>query len=432
MNFSNILKNKKLILYILIGIAVFFVLVFLGIIPGLKKDKEGSATEITLKFWGTDPADYFADLISSYQTANSNIKIEYKQIDADNYESSLINALASQNGPDILMIKNNWVLKHSDKLYPIPATWLSVSQLKEGFSDVVAKDMVYQDKIWGLPLWIDTLALYYNKDIFNSANIAFSPTTWQEFQETVRSLTEKSLTYDITQSGAALGTSKNIENSADILSALMIQAGADISDETGKANFDNDVSEQALSFYTSFSNPSSLYYSWNNNMPDSIEAFAQGKVAMILDFSSAQKKIQEQNQYLNYGISSFPQSVKNASILKYYSKYWSLGVSAISSNPTAAWSFIFYLVNADQARQYLAKANLPPSSRILVKEMKNNENIGIFVNQVLSAKSWAQVYPEENSEIFKNMIQLVISGKSTIETALKQAQDEINSLIISN
>lgn len=430
MELSKIFKNRKTLLYILIGIAVFFILVFLGIIPGLKKDNGGGGDgEISLKFWGTEPSEYYSDLISNYQSLHSNVKIEYKEISEANYEDTIINALAGQNGPDIFLIKNNWVLKHFDKLSPIPSTWLTVSQLKDGFPDVVAQDMVYQGKIWGLPLWIDTLALYYNKDIFNSANIAFAPTTWQEFQEAVRSLTQNSLSYDITQAGTAMGTSANIDNSSDILSALMIQAGSSISDSEGQVDFNSDAVKQALSFYTSFSNPSSLYYSWNNNMPNSLEAFAQGKVAMVIDYSSARQKIEEQNPYLNYGIGSFPQSVKNASVLKYYAKYWSLAVAGSSQNSDASWSFIFYLVNADQARQYLEKADLPPSSRILVKEMSNDEDLGVFTKQVLSAKSWVQVYPEENSDIIKNMIQLVVNGKSTVENALRQAQDEINNLI---
>jgi multiple sugar transport system substrate-binding protein len=433
MDFTNILRNKKLILYIIVGIVVFFVLVFLGIIPGLKKDNNGEGggdvAEINLKFWGVDPEEYYTDLIISYQSVHPDVKIEYKQVDLDDYEDKLVNALAGKKGPDVLMIKNNWVLKQADKLSPILPLRFSAKQLEESFPEVVVKDMVYQEKIYGIPLSIDTLALYYNKDIFNSAAISFPPTTWQEFQEVARNLTQKSLTSDLVVSGAALGTSKNIKNADDVLAALMIQSGSSISDGSGVVNFSDDQAKQALSFYTSFSNPASLYYSWSNLMPDSLEAFAQGKTAMMIDFASAQQKIEGKNQNLNYGIAPFPQSVKNASNLKNYSQYWSLSVSAVSSNQSAAWEFIFYLVNRDQAKQYLAKSNLPPSSRILIKEMINDEKLGLFAKQALSAKSWTQSQPEKNSQVFKNMIELVVSGRLGISEALSQAQDEINNLI---
>lgn len=432
MNVGNLTKSQKIVFYIGGGIILVILLMILGVLPGLKKSNPnngGGTGSVNLEFWGIDSEDTFHDILSSYMAVNKSVQVTYKQINPDTYESDLINAMASQRGPDVLMIKHNWVPKHFEKLYPIPTASLSIKQFQDGFVDVAGQDLIYQGKIWGLPLWVDTLALYYNKDIFNSAAIALPPATWQEFQDISRQLTEKSVTGEIEKSGAALGTAKNIDNATDILSVLMLQAGTKITDVDGKAVFNSDQGQQALSFYTSFSNPASLYYSWNNVLPSSLDAFSQGKVAMIIDYASAREQLKDKNPYLNYGIAPLPQSAKNSSDVINYADYWALSVSALSSNQTAAWNFVFYLTGSQPAKSYLTKTNQAPAGRLLIKDLLNDEQIGVFAKQALSAKSWLQINPEKNSQVFQNMIESIVSGRLNINSALEQAVDEVNKTI---
>lgn len=428
MNLQNLTKQQKILFGIVTVIVIFIILVVLGIIPGLKKSTtgpDGSSSAIELEFWGIDKPEAFQGLINDYQANNSGITINYIQVNPDNYEEKLIDALASRRGPDVLMIKHNWLPKHFEKLYPIPAANLSVKELREAFADVAADDMVYQGKIWGLPLWIDTLALFYNKDIFNSSGIALPPTTWQEFQNLSRSLTEKNINGEIQRAGAAIGTSSNIDNSADILSLLMIQAGSSITDTNGVGAFNDELGKQAVTFYTSFANPASLYYCWNNSLPESFSAFSQGKVAMVLGYNSDKAKIESKNPYLNYGVALMPQSAKNPDVVKNYADYWALTVSATSQNPTLAWNFIFYLVNSQQAQRYLTVTQKAPASRILIKEMQKDEKIGVFAKQSLSAKTWLQNNPENSSVVFKNMVESIVRGYLTLSNAVAQAAGQI-------
>jgi multiple sugar transport system substrate-binding protein len=428
MDLKNLTKQQKILFGIVAAVVIFIVLVILGIIPGLKTNNTGpggSSITTELEFWGIDKPDVFRVLIDDYQATNAGVKINYVQVNPDNYEEQLIDALASRRGPDVLMIKHNWLPKHFEKLYPIPATSLSVKELREAFADVAADDMVYQGKIWGLPLWIDTLALYYNKDIFNSAGIALPPATWQEFQNISRSLTEKNINGDIQRAGAAIGTSSNIDNSADILSLLMLQAGSTITNANGIGIFDDDLGKQAVTFYTSFANPASLYYCWNNSLPESFSAFSQGKVAMVLGYNSDKAEIEAKNPYLNYGVALMPQSAKNPLAVKNYANYWDLTVSATSQSPASAWNFVFYLANSQQAKKYLVATQKAPATRILVQEMQKDENIGVFAKQSLSAKTWLQNDPEHNSAVLKNMIESIVRGYLTLNNAVTQAAEQI-------
>lgn len=420
-------KEQKIIFFVFSAILIIIVLMVLGILPGLKKSQKGEkAAEVTLEFWGIDPEEVFKDLIYRYQTAFPQIKINYRQIDPLNYESKLIDALASRKGPDVLMIPHDWLLKHWEKLYPAP--YITPKEIKETFPEVVAQDLIFNNQVYGLPLWIDTLALYYNKDLFNGAGIALPPRTWQEFQETVRLLTKKDVTGKIEKAGTALGTANNISYAPEILALLILQTGSPLTDEKGELIFEKEKALNALNFYLSFANPLSLNYSWNNYLPNDLEAFAQGKVAMIFAYSADRKKISAKNPYLNYGISYFPQASLNFEQIKNYADYWALAVSAVSPHYQIAWHFISFLADNNQARYYFEKTLKPPARKILIQETKEDEEVGIFSYQALSAKSFFKKDPQKYRQIFQNIIESINKGQLTPERALDQLVEEIKNL----
>jgi len=121
--------------------------------------------------------------------------------------------------------------------------------LKNNFIDQVSKDVVWPippavpggvspgDAIYGLPLTVDTLVMYYNKDLLNSAGIPEPPNNWKTFQESMRKLVKLDREGNILVSGAAIGTGANVERAGDILSLLMMQNGAKMTDDYGYATF---------------------------------------------------------------------------------------------------------------------------------------------------------------------------------------------------
>lgn len=427
MNFNQLSKSQKIIF----GIVIFFILLFIsvltGILPGLKITNNGAGgLSGEVQFWGIDSEDAFSEDIDSFNSIYPNISVVYKEFNPNSYEVDLLDALASGNGPDLLMIGHNWTPKHFEKLAPIPSKWLSIKNFKELFVDVASNDLIYNNQIWGLPLFVDTLGLYYNKDIFNTVGLALPPDNWDNFQKYTIQLTEKSLAGQIIRAGASMGTTNNIVEAQDILITLMMQSGAEIVSSNGTADFNSEAGRNALSFYTGFANPTNTSYSWNSNMPDSLEAFSRGQSAMMIDYLSANNKIQELNPYLNYGITSLPQL--NSNLAKNTADYWALSVSKMSKNPEASWQLAFYLTDSLQAENYNRNFNRPPARRDLISKMIGEEVIGVFANQSLSAKSWLNYNPSRTKVILKEMIDAVSNGRFSISQALSQAVNEINSL----
>src|SRR4030043_2137707 len=117
--------------------------------------------------------------------------------------------------------------------------------------------------------------------------------------------------------GASIGTVKNINRGSDILMMLMLQTGAEmINLKRGEATFDEQVSAggqmyqpglNSLQFYTNFADPSKKSYTWNNYLDYSIDAFSQGKSAMMINYSFHISTIKAKQPHLRFGIAPVPQ-----------------------------------------------------------------------------------------------------------------------------
>ena len=252
------MPKGRIILIVILGIVIFGVLlIFLGIVPGLQKNDPKNQI-VSLDFWGVFSR---RDVMEKATSIIPGFKVSYKEMDPKTYEADLINALASGTGPDVFMVHNSWIPKHKDKLIPVTAEDLGISSLRDLYPTVVAQDFAPDIYIYALPLWMDNLALFYNKDIFDQKGILFPPKDWKEFQDAVSQIKEIDSSGNIILPGASMGgSSKSVFKSQDILSVLMLQTGVEmVSDDFSRATFASDGVE-ALDFYIDFSNPKSEFY----------------------------------------------------------------------------------------------------------------------------------------------------------------------------
>src|SRR5207253_1111406 len=100
-----------------------------------------------------------------YQALHPNVQIQYTEQDIASYESDLIDALASGQGPDIFSINNSWLPKYIDKIAAAPDKTFTYKDYRDTFVDTAVQDFTKDNKIYGTALSVDSLALYYNKDI---------------------------------------------------------------------------------------------------------------------------------------------------------------------------------------------------------------------------------------------------------------------------
>ncbi len=424
-------------LYIIVGVLMVavFILIFFLVFGGLNKSEQ----RIELEFWGVfDNPRAYEEAIRTFRQANPFINVRYVPFPFEEYEKAVIDALASGRGPDIWMIQSSWLPKHKDKLYPLPQDDKGLNyklvNFRQDFVDVAETDLVNNGQIYALPIYVDTMVLYYNKDLLNSAGISQAPKDWDEFNEAVKILTKKDSRGNIEKSGAAIGTARNINRSTDILMLLMMQSGVEMTDRTrNEATFANPISfqnigETALQYYTDFANPQKTVYSWNNNLFYSIDAFVTERVAMMFNYSHHIQTIRAKAPRLNFDVALMPQ-LKDTPSRVDYANYFAPAVSASSKNKAAAWKFLVHLASKEGSLSYLRQSLRPSARRDLIDFQKTDPDLGVFAKQSLTARSWYQVDSSAIEKIFADMIEGVVFRRATVPEALRAAEDKITVLM---
>lgn len=435
----------------LLGVALLLML--LGVLPGRKLEEErGFSANLTV--WGVfDTRKVWKDLEGSFNRNNrvgGSVKIRYRQIPFDEYEEELLNALAAGRGPDMFYIHNPWLPKFIDKVAPMPQTqgeenvWTTFPQYQEAFVDVVSDDFTREQTIYAVPFYVDTLALYYNRDMLNAVGIAEPPETWEEFQEAVERLTILDINGNIIRSGAAIGTARNINRSTDILGLLMLQTFGDLSIVDVERNIvnlsrsfrvDGDrifPGTEALRFYTDFASPALASYTWNRNQHYSIDAFLEENAAMMFNYSHHIATIENRAPQLNFSVTRAPQLAELVEQRRAidYASYFGLAVSGSVTQEkyVPAWRFVEYLMTPQAQRVYQEATDRPPARRDMVDEARGRLHYEIFADQSLTARSWFQPDAIRVETILADMIESVIDG-TAVREALVRAEGQIEVLL---
>lgn len=340
---------------------------------------------VTLTYWGLwEDEQILRPVLDEYKKIHPNIEIVYSRQSHKQYRERLQAAINRGEGPDIFRFHNTWVPMLSAELAPADKTGYTAAEFGQTFYPVAVKDLVVGGKVYGVPLMIDGLGLYYNEDLLRAAGVT-PPSSWEDFRKSALTLTVKDQSGQIVTAGTALGTANNVEHFSDIVTLMFLQNGASPKNPTSKE------AQEALSFYRLFAEkPNNV---WDGTMDNSITAFATGKVAMIFAPSWQAFTIKQTNPNLKFQIIPVPQ-LPGTTIT--WASYWVEGVSSKSKHQSEAWEFLKFLSSKDslvtmytEAAKDKSRMFGEPYSRIdLAQTVVNDPLVGTYVRQAPTAQSF--------------------------------------------
>ena len=431
--------------------------------PFAKKPAQLNPVKLTV--WGVyENNDDLKILFDKYTQIHPTISFEYRKFRPDEYEKQLLEAWAEDRGPDIYFLPNNLIGKYQNKITPLPqqitlpyrevksggigsfqktdiidyvkkVSTISLNGLIQNFPEVIYRDNVKDNQIYGLPLSLETMALFYNKEILDNANIPLPPQTWIEFNDMVKNITLLDENNNFIQSGVALGAVDNITNASDIVALLIMQNGIPIVGDNNKISFgqedDLNLTVQAINFFNDFSNPIKEVYSWNKEQNEAIEAFKSGQTAFFFGYPNHIEEIQK-NPKINFGVTKIPQISKNYNHVN-LANYWVMTVSHKTISADPAWGFIDFAIQPENVKMYLEQTQKPTAIRSLIEEQKQNLKIGPFAEQILTAQSWYRGNDAEMAESYiLNMIKQIKEENlslDAIKSLIQLTASQINQTI---
>lgn len=428
------MSNFQLIALVLFG---FFILLGVGVFAafgGLLGGK--SIGPVTV--WGTLDANTVNTMLGTLKSSDKTFaSVTYVQKDPSTYDADLVNAMASGQGPDLFLVSQDDVYSFANKITPISYADFSQSQFENSFIDE-GQIFLTPNGSLALPLLIDPLVMYWNKNLFAAAGLADPPQYWSDFLTVAPKITSLDANANVQQSAVALGTWKNVDNAKAILSALFMQAGDPIVAissagtptpvfGTSPPNAAANPAESALRFYTEFADPSKTTYSWNNALPDSATAFVNGNVGAYFGFASEYSTLAARNPNLSFGVAPLPQLEGDTTHLT-FANITGVAISRTAANPAGALAVAEHLTDQQAISLLAGQIFLPPVRRDVVVDTSNNAVAAVFVQSSLIAESWLDPAPASTDTIFENMVEEVLSGANEPASAVAGASQSFNQL----
>jgi ABC-type glycerol-3-phosphate transport system substrate-binding protein len=430
------MKNFQLIIIIVfIALAIFGVLVFSGAIPIGNNNTPGSLGTVIL--WGTVKGSTMTSLLEEFNKANPTFVVKYAQKSVESFDQDLLEALADGTGPDMFFLPENLAFHYSNKIVTIPYSSYPLASFKNNFAG--AGEVFLTSKgILAFPLSIDPLVMYYNRSMLDANGIIYPPVFWDDLTSLAPKLTKKDDSNKITKSAIALGHFSNITHAKDILSALFMQAGNKIvTEKDGVFNsalnaFTSNPKynlSSILKFYTDFADPNSDVYSWNKSFPNSDNAFSKEDLAFYFGFASELLSLVSRNPNQNLAVAPFPQ-IKDASFKLTGAQVLGIALLASSKNLNTAFTAASLLATGNFASEFALATGVAPARRDLLKIKPADAYSPIFYDSALYARSWLDPSSGDTDNIFRNMIDGVLSNNMTVENAISDANSRLDLLLL--
>lgn len=467
------MSKKNIILFIL-GTLVLSACIFEGLYYFRNQNQQKSLVkakepvEVTLEFWGLwDSSDKWQPIIDKFESQTHNwngqdvkVKINYTKKDISSYEEEVKKSYAGGKSPSIFMINNYWLPRYVSQLEPLTGNsayideygLLDYEKLQDIFPMNILQTVFYGDnQMYALPTYSDSLALYYNKDLFQKAGIANPPTTWDELKADVKKMTLVDRKNVIKQSGIAMGTGKSVSRSCDILSLLVMQGGGKIINQAGDIDFNKTVGVNtsqgvqqrepgltALQFYMEFSDPNKEIYAWNSDEENSLQAFADGKAAMMIGYAYQKDNLLALKPDLNYGIAPIPQLADSTPMditnvwMPVVSNQKSCVVTGGSSYNVdcdkIAWSFLSFANQPENISQYLLSTGKASTRIDLIAQQSNNDDkVSAFAKQANIVRSYNK-FDDKIDTIFTDMLDKIYGNRSGWKQEANNAVAQIEGL----
>lgn len=310
-------------------------------------------TELQLWRWpGTETEDaYLQQLLADFTTSEPTVAVE--MVIPDNYSRRLQTAFSTDAAPDIFLL-NLYQLPDfvaAGHIAPLPANFDQTDRLYPH----IQRAIVFDDHAYCVPQFTYTLALFYNRTLFDAVDMAYPDTNWQweTLQTTAAALT------DLEANRYGLVLSADVSRWA----AFLVQAGATLpSPADPQREIDTPAANSALQFYTSLvleahaATPSTLSSQWPG------ETFARGDAAMMIEANWAIAYLDNETPDLDYGVAVLPMGPAGNGTISFTTCY---AIAQQSENQMAAARLLAHLTTPEAETGWFPNHNTLPTQSIL-------------------------------------------------------------------
>ena len=367
------MKINKVLLFLMVSVTLLLVTACQGM-PATETVREVEVTVevpaddgvVTIEYW-----QYFFDarvdamnrLIQQFEAANPDVRVVHNSdIPYDQFRDKIAASAPAGVGPDVVTLFYGWVPAWVDAGYlvPLPEDEFPASMIESEFSPMVSNSK-FQGQYWTIPTAVRTLALFWNKDIFEAAGLdpEAPPADLETFLAYAQQLTE----YDDAGNIATQGFAPALPGQSHhwFREVLLRQYGGVPYSEDNKTVTWN--SQEGCEAFKWLSDLEVVHKTGSNDLfEDATQAFLQGKSAMHIDGSFRLGSIATNAPDLNFGVTELPQ---HNGVKSTFGSYWTHGLTQRAAGDAkrmeAATRFLKFITSPEAGTLWVGKVGELPA-----------------------------------------------------------------------
>jgi multiple sugar transport system substrate-binding protein len=380
------------------------------------------ADQVTINLWTIDkPGEYHYKMAEEFAAKNPDIKVNVRSVQFPDMVNELAKAMATGEAPDVTYIDNPDVALFASRKLLLDMKPLidksSVIKLDQIYPGPLAS-VSYKGGVYGIPRGANTIALYYNADLFKAAGLdpAKPPKTWDELYVTAKKLNQP----DKGIYGLAFSAAASEEGTFQFLPWLQMAGG-----DYNKVNVPGGV--KALTLWKKFideglaSKDTLIRGQW-----DSTGTFNAGNAAMDISGPWELPRMSKDAKF-EYRVALLPVPEEGAPRASALGEGDNV-IVANTKHPKEAFKFVEYMY--EQMPRVWNEFGYMPAYPVQVEKPNYPQAYDVFNESMKFARNrgpspdWAKI-----SKAIQTAIQTTLTGQSSPENALAAAQKSIDGIL---
>lgn len=382
-----------------------------------------------VQIWGTLPEEAVVSVIDKYKETGDAFKdVMYDYVPPGDFNSRLINALADGRGPDIILTSHELLVETRGRIAPYTYEQLPPPDIRSRYVDG-AQIYGLSDGFYALPVAVDPLVLYWNRDILATDGYLLAPRTWEELINIqFPDLIERDFDRTIERGVVAMGEYANVQHAFGLVSMLLVQAGTQGVVESGgryeirlrESVGSGDPLRTVADFYTRFSKPSNSLYSWNRSFASDRAEFVGENLSFYFAPLSEASTIQRLNPNLNFDIAEVPQG-ETATNRRTYGEFYGLSILRSTDNVSGSYAVMAELGSTATADQIAINAGMSPAARSSVAQGSNTTFGRVGYQSAAISYGWLNPNRSGADTIFATMMSDINENRRSVTSAASDA-----------
>lgn len=394
---------------------------------GGNNDRDGGKSgdgKVEINVWGMgEEAKSLPEIAKKFEDENPDIKVKVQAIPWDQAHDKLLTAVASKSGPDVIQMGTTWIPEFAEAgaLMDLTPHFEHYPELDpSNFSAGSVETAKFEDKIVGVPWYIDTRVLFYRTDLLAEVGYEEAPKTWEELSDAAKKLADRGEDmYGI-----------SIDPKEQSLAFMFArQNGSELFGENGEPLFDQPEFVEAVEYLNSFfengSAPIDLGLDITQTFP------GEGMVPMFISGPWMVKMINDQAPDLEgkWATAVLPTgSENNQSILGGSN----LSVFEHTKNEDAALKFLAYMSKPETQVEWMNLTNsLPAANKAWEnEELANNQLYATFGEQLQTARPMPTISEfEQIAQTFLSSFERIYRGQTGVDEELEAFNEQAKKIL---